>query len=119
MRRYLHILTLIAFLGSVIAPACGFSWGGKYSVIEICTAQGIEARVVSNEQNPDKSPDHKTTDQCQFCFASTNLTSFLPPIIMVSENSHDLEKLRLQSYEVSSLSRFTSYEEPRGPPALV
>lgn len=119
MKNSLHIFVLTAFLLSVIAPACGFSWGGKFSVIEICTAQGIETRVVENDQNPDDQPSHQMADQCQFCFASANLTNFLPEAIAAEKIKATAEKARFRAYEISYLSHVTSHEEPRGPPTLV
>ncbi len=119
MKNYLHILALSAFLLSIIAPACGFMWGGKYNVIEICTAQGIETRVVESDQSSDKTPDHQMADQCQFCFASANLSGFLPESIKMEEVKSTTDKIRFHLYEISALSRITSHEEPRGSPTLV
>ena len=115
MRNYLHILTLIAFLGGVIAPACGFSWGGNFSVIEICTAQGFETRVINNEETPD-APTPTMGGDCQFCFANANLTSFLPENISVEVRYAYAEKITYSLYEVILLSRTTRNGQPRAPP---
>lgn len=121
MRQTLQILTLSAFLLGIIAPACGFAWGNgdsKYSVIEICTANGLESRLVADNENPD-TPPHQTTDQCQFCFSNTHLTSFAPEAIAIEEFKADALKLSYAQYEMLLLSRLTSYEQPRGPPTFV
>lgn len=118
MRQSFHILTLIAFLGSVSAPACGFSWGGKFSVIEICTSQGIETRVVDNGQAPDNSPNHKTTDKCPFCFASATLTGFLPDAVTIEALNFSIEKFKFDLYETIILSRTANNLSARDPPVL-
>ncbi len=122
MRQILHIAALTAFLAGIIAPACGFAWGnnggGKYSVIEICTANGYESRIVENDQEP-STPNHKMVDQCQFCFSSAHLTGFISDALSIEEFKTHALKLNYARYETSLLSRFTSHEEPRGPPALI
>ena len=55
-QKLCHFFILTAFLLGIIAPACGFAWNGKFSVIEICTAKGIEQKIVSNDDLPPKHP---------------------------------------------------------------
>ena len=119
MRQTFHILALIAFLLGIIAPACGFAWNGKYSVVEICTAQGYESRIVINNEEPANTPKHQMADQCQFCFSSVHVTGFVPNSILFEGFKAYALKLSYIQYEISLLSRLTSHEQPRGPPTLV
>ncbi len=118
MRHTLHILTLTVFLLSIIAPACGFAWNGAYSVIEICTADGYESRIVANDQEPN-TPDHDIADQCQFCFANAHLTSIIPNVTPLTKLQAYALKLQYALYEVNVQTRLTSHEQPRGSPSLV
>lgn len=118
MTQKLHILVLIAFLAGIIAPACGFMWGGQYSVIEICTTDGIESRVVMNE-GQQNSPHQNMQDQCEFCFSNANIISFLPSKIIISQNENYAEKLRFRDYESIALSRLNTDTSPRGPPIFI
>lgn len=118
MIKTLHILTIIAFMAGIIAPACGFAWGGKYSVIEICTDQGIESRIVAENETPsDEAPMAK--DQCQFCFANAHINALIPAShVDIARENHALS-LQFALYEAMLLSRLTSHEQPRGPPNFV
>ena len=71
MRNIVHFIVIFTFALGIIAPACGFAWSGKYSVIEICTANGYEARIVANDEEPN-TPNHQMSDQCQFCFSNAH-----------------------------------------------
>lgn len=112
----LHILIMTAFLGGIIAPACGFAWGGQFSVIEICTAKGMESRVVNNES---ERPSHKLSEQCQFCFAHANVMSFLPASLKMALVEFVQEKQKFQAYEIIFLSHLNIQSAPRGPPIFV
>jgi hypothetical protein len=118
MRAILHIFIVITFLTGIIAPACGFMWGGQYSVIEICTAQGLEMRVVANDEAPD---DHAPimANNCDFCFANANLTGLLPEIAIIERIAFSAEKIRFGQYEDITLTRFNPNTSPRGPPSTV
>ena len=126
MIKTLHILTLTAFMLGIIAPACGFAWGNnggnnagnaQYSLIEICGAQGIETRLVKNEDAPE-APSH-IIDQCEFCFANANFIGLL----MDNPNSNlyasYTAKLKHALYEDRLFTRYISHAHPRGPPSLV
>jgi len=79
MRQATLSLIILSFMLGFIAPACGFMWGGQYSVIEICTTQGIEQRIVLNDTNPTQ-PNHdheQSTEECEFCYKNANLGSYL------------------------------------------
>lgn len=120
MKQTLHILTLTAFLLGIIAPACGFAWGGKYSLIEICTANGVETRLIANDDPPsDEAPAPMMEDKCQFCFANANLTAFLPDNLSIEYSLAYADKLKFIAYRLSVFSRDTSHEQPRGPPTFI
>lgn len=116
MTQKLHIIVLLAFLTGIIAPACGFMWGGNYSVIEICTSNGIENRVIANDDQP-STP--QTQDQCEFCFTSANLTAFLMPEGRHTKIAYAAEKIRFEQYEDIVLTRFQTNISSRGPPSFI
>lgn len=76
-KNFCAILMITAFLAAIIAPACGFSWNGKYSIIEICNAQGVEQKIVSNDELPPSKHQETTIEDCQFCFQNHHLTMAL------------------------------------------
>ena len=119
MGKTLHIVVLAAFLLGIIAPACGFSWGGKYSVVEICTAKGLESRVIADNSNSSDAPDHKTKEKCQFCFTHANLAGHMPQAVILEPLKFQAEKLKFALYETITLSRVGSNLSARGPPVLV
>lgn len=119
MSKYLHILILIAFLGGIIAPACGFSWGGKYSVVEICTAQGIELKLVDGEGQPAPKHTPKIKDQCQFCVNHQHLAKAITSDPILIHFAYTQEKLRFSSFETAFLKRFETPIHARAPPVLV
>ena len=116
MKNKLHILVLIAFLGGIIAPACGFAWGGKYSVVEICTAQGFENRIVMNDE---QELPHQMQEQCEFCFTHQNVAAFLPDTQKIEPYLHTFERNRIAQYEDILLSRSIDHTSPRGPPSYI
>ncbi|NQZ13830.1 MAG: hypothetical protein HRT94_03245 [Alphaproteobacteria bacterium] len=120
MRNYFHIFVLLSFLVGVIAPACGLSWGGKYSVIEICTADGWENRIVENNQSGTPSnSDHSAKEQCQFCIQ----TSLLKNMILPSSNTLMMmgkaERIQISRYQTLRDEYAQSLYNPRAPPFLV
>jgi hypothetical protein len=120
MRAFLHILVLVAFLGGIIAPACGFLWGGNFSVIEICTTNGIENRIVAdNQDSNDTAPNHQKTDNCQFCFTQAHLASQLVPVIIFESVFFQNEKLRFEQYEENYLLHLHNDYAARAPPTFV
>lgn len=110
MKPVLHIFILLAFVMGIIAPACGFAWGGKYSVVEICTTDGIESRVVENEEQ-EHAPS--MSEDCAFCFASANIKSFLPHHNAVEKIHFSAEKIRFQQFEIVYLSRISKSSPAR------
>jgi len=120
MKNLTHILVLLCFLAGLIAPACGFSWGGKYSVIEICTSQGIESRIVENAPSNENSPEnHQMSDDCQFCFQNAHLKAFLVPQTDFQKLVFTTQKQKYALYEAVFLSRVKTPQSLRGPPILV
>lgn len=116
MIKSLHFFVLFAFLAGIIAPACGFAWGGKYSVVEICTTEGIESRVVQGEERPSKP---HASEQCQFCFAHANLKIFLPDVAAHEAIIFIRAKTQFQHYDQLFLSRLSRDHAARAPPVFV
>jgi hypothetical protein len=114
--KYGHFFVLLAFLAGIIAPACGFAWGGKYSVVEICTTKGIESRIVENNQQPDKS---HYEEQCQFCFSQGNLNPLLPHNQNIETAFFINEKIKFRHYEVIFQSHLTQDNTARAPPVFI
>lgn len=120
MRKITQIFILISFLTGVIAPACGFSWGGHFSVIEICTSDGIKSIVVNNSKDSEKNfPNEKTSKQCQFCFQHANLKAFTPNIIQVEKLISTTEHIKLVQYKTIFLNIHQTPQIPRAPPKLI
>jgi hypothetical protein len=118
MKNKLHILVLLSFLSGIIAPACGFAWGGTYSVVEICTAQGFENRIVMNEGQGD-SPSHQMQEQCEFCFSKTHLTAYITNSALFEKIYTKAEKQRFRLYQDIVASRYATNTSSRGPPSLI
>lgn len=116
MAQKLHILLLISFLGGIIAPACGFAWGGNFSVVEICTTEGIETRLIESDEKP---ADPKAEGQCEFCFTQANLTTFLPKAQNLEKIAYASEKIRFGQYQDIVLSKYQSNISSRGPPSFI
>ena len=116
MKPVLHIFILLAFVLGIIAPACGFAWGGKYSVVEICTTDGIENRVVENEEQ-EHTPS--MSEDCAFCFASANVKDFLPNHNAIEKIHFNAEQIRFRQFEIVYLSRVSNSNHTRAPPASV
>lgn len=109
---------MVAFLGGIIAPACGFMWGGQYRVIEICTAKGLENRVVADTSD-NGNPNNKMAKDCEFCFANANVLAHLPASSSLIKVAFTAEKLKFQHYEDILLSRLNTDISSRGPPSLI
>jgi hypothetical protein len=120
MRKLTQLFILISFLVGVIAPACGFSWSGKFSVIEICTAQGIESRIVENSQNDQNdAPKHQISELCQFCFQNAHLKDTLPSPQQINTTFVSIERATSAQYETFILNNWRRSQTLRGPPALI
>lgn len=119
MKRSCHLFVIFCFLAGVIAPACGFSWGNNFDVIEICTTQGIESRIVQNSPQNPNSPEHQTKDQCEFCFQNANLKAMMPASINALNPYLSIQKAQFHSYESDFLSKTKQPQSLRGPPALI
>lgn len=119
MRAILHFFIIIAFLAGIIAPACGFLWGGNFSVIEICTAQGIESRIVADTGDSNNTPAHKTSDKCQFCFSHANLVADIAPDFTLETVHFQVEKLKFQAYERLVFARINPQAAARAPPFFI
>lgn len=72
MNKKIHLITLLAFLLGLLAPACGFAWGGKYNVVDICTTAGIETKIIADSSDEQNTPS-TVKDDCQFCSNAQNI----------------------------------------------
>ncbi|MEM9470246.1 MAG: hypothetical protein AAF988_08800 [Pseudomonadota bacterium] len=118
MKVFTHILILIAFLGGILAPACGFSWGENFSIIEICTAQGTENRIVGSNDN-EKEHHHQITEQCPFCFQQNNFKIVLLPSAQQEKEHSALLKAKTSTFKTTYLSKIKSPQTLRGPPSFL
>lgn len=117
-KRSAHILILIAFVMGVLAPACGFSWNGKFSLVEICTTEGIEMKVVENGSSPN-TPQHQASDDCQFCFQNAHLIADVT-IMQTAHHPHygKIAKI-VHAHEILYRQILSQYHTARGPPSFV
>ena len=117
MRNIVHFIVIMVFGLGIIAPACGFTWGGgNYNLIEICTAQGFEKRLVKDDTDP---PTHHIADQCQFCFANTHLTDNINFTNLQSiEFTYQEHQYFTPSHQIVAIFLSHAYQ-PRAPPFLV
>ena len=119
MRTLFHSIVIMSFLLGIIAPACGFMWGGKASFIEICTAQGIEKRFVTAQaETPPMPPSHIMDDSCSFCFQSNHVAAFLAPSSKGLYDQFQKEKRSLALYRALLLNKQRLLPNPRAPPIL-
>ena len=102
MKNIIHFMTIFTFALGIIAPACGFAWSssGDYSVIEICTANGYESRIVENDQD---APEHEMKEQCQFCFTNAHLNGLIPTLQIEKLYSYQAQYI-FNQYETFLLS---------------
>lgn len=125
MQQKLSLFITISFLLGIIAPACGFMWGGQgSSMIEICTAQGIEMRLVTNDLQPNQDPTNQPSnpmmgDNCDFCFQNANFTGALLNTATLEKIGFQSNKIRFHLYETILLSHTSYNNTARGPPTLV
>lgn len=120
MNKTIQQIALLAFIIGLIAPACGFTWGGKYSVMEICSLDGTKQVVIPNgDQDPTApTPDKLAKEKCPFCFGQKNidqiaLVDLLPSYNRIISNDTVTDSQHLISEENSS-----AYN-PRAPPFLI
>ncbi len=122
MNKFPHFLVILALLVGVIAPACGFAWGNnQYSVIEICTAQGIENRLVENEnvENENTPNEPHLYESCAFCFAQNNQDD----LDIISERALfqyvTTHKIKARQFDIARLAKSRTPQSPRAPPTLI
>lgn len=118
MRQTILSLVILSFMLGFITPACGFMWGGKYSVIEICTDQGIEQRVVRNKDNPNKPNHSKAENTCDFCFQNANLSAYLISTHTDILSIYNMRVTTLFNHQNIVALTINKTHLARGPPAL-
>ena len=120
-KRFNYFLILIAFLTGVIAPACGFSWNGKFSLVEICTTEGIEMKVIDNNSAPSgpSTPHQQASKDCQFCFQNNHVTAHITAIQMIESPIFTLTKNILNTHDILYRQILSQYHTARGPPSVV
>lgn len=117
MRFLIHQIVLLGFITALLAPACGFAWGGQFSVIEICTEKGIEHKIIADAQNNEapSSPAYA----CQFCFQQMMGQGFQEAFDFITVPitfTLTVKRFSLALYYQSTLDQSRS---PRGPPSIV
>ena len=119
MKHATHLLVLVCFVVGLMAPACGFAWGGNYSVVEICTANGIESKVVESGDDPDAPTPHSMAEKCPFCLQKTKSDALAVDANTVSHayaaHSYKIAALHTQFLKEQLYTAHT----PRGPPASI
>ena len=121
MNNIIAFITVFAFTLGLIAPACGFAWNNNgnnnnYSVIEICTASGIENRLIPNDEAP---TEHQTSEQCPFCFAQNNLEAHKSPSAFTLHFQFVHQKIQAEQFETAFLSKTRRPQSTRAPPVLL
>ncbi len=121
-QKLCHFFILTAFLLGIIAPACGFAWNGKFSIIEICTAKGIEQKVVSNDDLPSKHPsdpaDH-AQKECQFCFQNNNLVANIILPTQITHPKFSIENRVYAFHDTVYKHILSQYHSARAPPSYI
>ncbi len=121
-QRLCHFIILTAFLLGIFAPACGFAWNGKYTVVEICTAKGIEKKIVSNDDLPRNQPSDPTNHaqkECQFCFQKNNLIAdFISPT-QTTHLNHSFQNHILAFHDTVYKHILSQYHSARAPPTYI
>lgn len=118
MRQTALLLVILSFLLGIIAPACGFMWDGKYSVIEICTTEGIEQRVVANADNPNKPSHDQAKNNCDFCFQNANLGNYLLSSEEIATRVYNVKTKHAFTHQRKISDSFSTTNLARGPPVL-
>lgn len=120
MNKTIHQIALLAFVIGLIAPACGFAWGGKYSVMEICSLDGIKQVIVSNNDQDPTTPDptKSAKEKCSFCFGQKNIDQ-----IAVADALSSYDGV-ISSEDITEYQRLISEENssaynPRAPPYFI
>jgi hypothetical protein len=112
----LHVFLVLAFITAGISPACKFI-SGQSNLIEICTSDGIKTVMVPGDQAPD-SEDHKKSNDCAFCFTSTNIKTAKAAtieVIVFASAAQPILASRDASVQQETFSPYTS----RAPPILL
>ena len=116
MNKNIHLITLLAFIISLLAPACGFAWGGKYSVVDICTTEGIERKVIADNSD-DQNVPVQTKDDCQFCSNAQKIDK-----IAGYTNNFNTDFVQITIYRFASLAILKqnqpNYYQSRAPPSF-
>jgi hypothetical protein len=116
MKNLLHIFVILTFVLVGISPACKFISGTKQ--IEICSYDGIKTVTVADNQVPDdKGHEQKSSQDCAFCFAQSNLklAKAVPPAFTLVEQSSSRSVFTLTAL---NLMRHKTAVSPRGPPSV-
>jgi len=120
--RFGNFLILIAFLAGVIAPACGFSWNGQgnnnYSLVEVCTTEGIEMKVVENDTAP-STPHEQASEDCQFCFQNHHVMANILPTQTHSAQIYSLTAKILNTHDILYRQILSQYHTARAPPSYI
>jgi hypothetical protein len=103
----------------MIAPACGVAWGGKFSLVEVCTTQGIEIKVVENTSAPSNpsSPHQQANEDCQFCFQNTHLMAGVMDAQIINHPKYSLTTKILSTRDILYRQILSQYHTARGPPS--
>jgi len=118
-KNFCYILILTAFLAAIIAPACGFAWNGKYSIIEICNAQGVEQKIVSNDDLPPSDHQKNTQQDCQFCIQKHNFHADIVAYNDVKIRPAPLQKQIIAAQHDIYQSTLSQYYAARAPPLFI
>lgn len=119
MNKTIHHIALLAFIIGLIAPACGFAWGGKYSVVEICSLDGIKQVVIPNSEDPTEPiPNKSTKEKCSFCFGQKNIDQISLVDILPSYD-HALSDDTIIEYQRLVSKNSGSAYNPRAPPFFI
>jgi len=114
-----HIFILFAFLTGIIAPSCGFAWNGKYSIIEICGAQGTKQKVVSNQDLPPSEHIPTAQNECQFCFQNSHVLANFVPSQTLNHSSVAIIQNIIARHNILYRQILSQYHTARGPPSFV
>jgi hypothetical protein len=117
MRFFCHAFIILGLLCAAFGPACQFLWGGQYSIVEICTAQGIEKQIVQSDETP-PFPEQAKND-CAFCLQQAHANALMPDTknpAMVANPVRQTVSFTAISYDAPLLWRD---QNPRGPPVFV
>lgn len=93
LRAALQIFMILAFIHTLVSPACAFI-SGKDILMEICAADGsiqtIKVDKALTKVPSDKQNHEKSQNDCAFCFANNHISKILnaAPAITVPISSN-------------------------------